>query len=133
MKNFVISSGSFSSNGNYSGRCAKALGLADKSGRIFIPKQQMESLGWTKDSDVKFPFVVLASEREYNKRDAQGALTDEKFTRLTSFAAYKTAEELTAVQVMEATLDINVNKAVKEAATAAGLSEAAITDLLQLA
>lgn len=133
MQNFVITAGSFSSNGNFSGYSRKALSLGDKSGRIFIAKRQMESLGWTKIEDVKFPFMVTATEREYSKIDANGVATGEMFTRLTCFSAYKNQDDLIAAEVAEATLDINVKTAVKQAASAAGLSEASINAMLELA
>lgn len=137
MQNFVITSGEFSASGNFSGYSKKALGFGDHSGRLFIHKRQMDAKGWKKGDDIQFPFIVAASEREYNKLDENGNPTEEKFKRLTSFAIYKNQEELNAAEILEQTVDTNVKiavaQAVKASATAAGLTEEAINALQELA
>lgn len=143
MQNFAILSGSFSANGNFSGYSKKALSYGDHSGRIFIAKRQMESLGLTKAEDIKFPIFVTATEREYNQIDANGKAVTEKdaqgnevnktFKRLTAFSVYKTQEDLNSAEVADAMVDISTQSAVKQAATAAGLSESAVSSLLELA
>jgi len=133
MQNFAIVSGNFSGNGNFSGYSKQALNFGDKSGRVFIHKRQMDSMGIKSIEDIKFPFYVTASEREYSKVDSNGVATEETFKRLTSFCAYTTKEALIASEVADATLEIDVKSAVKQAATAAGLSESAINTLLELA
>lgn len=136
MNNFVITSGEFSSNGNFSGYSKKALAFGDQSGRVFIHKRQMDAKGWKKGEEIQFPFIVAASEREYNKMDAQGKATAETFKRLTSFAIYKNQEELNAAEILEQTVDSNVKIAVAQAiqstATAAGLSQDAMSALLSV-
>ena len=137
MQNFVITSGEFSASGNFSGYSKKALGFGDHSGRLFIHKRQMDAKGWKKGDDIQFPFIVAASEREYNKLDENGNPTEEKFKRLTSFAIYKNQEELNAAEILEQTVDTNVKiavaQAVKASATAAGLTDEAINALQSVA
>ena len=133
MQNFAILSGSFSANGNFSGYSKKALAFGDHSGRIFISKSQMDSLGLSKAEDIKFPIYATATEREYNKLDANGKSTGETFKRLTAFSIYKTQEDLNAAEVADAMVDISTQSAIKQAASSAGLSEVAISSLLELA
>jgi hypothetical protein len=133
MQNFAILSGDFSAAGNFSGYSKKALSFGDHSGRIFISKRQMDSLGLSKAADIKFPIFVTATERDYNRLDANGNPSGETFKRLTAFSVYKTQEDLNAAEVAEAMVDISTQSAVRQAASAAGLSETAVASLLELA
>ena len=132
MKNYSISSGNFTGNGNFSGYTA--LGQ-----RIFIHKRQMESLGWSKAEEVKYPFFVIGEVKQIGQLDEQGAPktsaegTPVLVDRLQALSCFKSKQEMIDAHVDTATLDISIKAAVKSSASAAGLSEAAITDLLQLA
>lgn len=117
MKKFVINNGSFSANGNFSGYTAKGE-------RIHLFARQMESLGISKDDDLKgkFPFYCLAEEKSYPGRvDASGAKilnADGSWgvkDRLTATAVFNTIEALGQAFVDEKTLDARVDKMVNEA------------------
>lgn len=132
MKNYSIHSGNFSANGNFSGYTA--LGQ-----RIFIHKRQIEALKWAKIEDVVFPFFVIGETKKIGQLDEQGApkvnannepvLVD----RLQALSVFNTKEAMVAAHVDTATLDISIKAAVKAEATSAGLSEAAIDELLAVA
>ncbi len=119
--NYAITSGNFSSNGNFSGYTA----LGE---RLFIHKSQMTALGWTKAEDVKFPFYAIGGTREFNKLDEnqQPVLKDGvpvMFDRLQALSVYPKISDLQGAHVDVATLDISIAGAIKTAITAAGLSE----------
>ena len=126
MKNFAIHSGNFSANGNFSGYTA----LGE---RLFIHKTQMAGLGWTKESDVKFPFYAIGAEREINTRDASGAISDVKAMRLQALSIFTTKEALTSAHVDTAVLDVEIKSAIKQTATNAGLSESEVASILAFA
>lgn len=132
MKNFAIHSGNFSANGNFSGYTA----LGE---RLFIHKTQMNGLGWTANEQVKFPFYAIGAEKMIGQLDANGQPavnadgTAVQVARLQALSIFPTKEAMISAHVDTATLDIEIKSAVKQSATAAGLSEQAIDSLLQLA
>ena len=132
MKNFAIHSGNFSANGNFSGYTA----LGE---RLFIHKTQMAGLSWTKTEDVKFPFYAIGATKLIGQLDANGkpAVNDDgtpvQVERLQALSIFPNKESLTAAHVDTATLDIEIKSAIKQSATAAGLSETAVSTLLELA
>lgn len=132
MKNFAIHSGNFSANGNFSGYTA----LGE---RLFIHKTQMAGLGWTKAEDVKFPFYAIGADKMIGQLDANGKPavnadgTPVQVSRLQALSIFPNKEALTQAHVDTATLDIEIKGAIKQSATAAGLSETAVDSLLALA
>lgn len=126
MKNFAIHSGNFSNAGNFTGYTA--MGES-----IFIHKAQMTSLGWTKIEDVKFPFYAIGGIKQINTRDASGNITDVKADRLQAFSVFTTKDALTSAHVDTAVLDISIKAAIKQTASAAGLTENELAGLMAFA
>jgi hypothetical protein len=128
MKNYVINNGAFTASGNFSGYTA--LGV-----RVHLHKRQMESLAWTKNEEVKFPFFCIAETKLIGSLDDNGnAKVDAngveiKSERLTALSAFKTKEEITQAHADSALLDIEIAQTIKTQATSAGLSESAINAL----
>lgn len=125
MKNLVINNGKFSTAGNFSGYTA----LGE---RVHIYKRQMETLGWTKDEEVKAPFFVIAENKDIDTVDANGVVTKTD-VRLTALSVFKTREEIKQAHADSAFLDIEVKQAVAEQASKSGLSQSAIDSLLSVA
>ena len=123
MKNLAIKSGAFSEAGNYTGYTAL-------NERVHIYGRQMEALGFKSNADVKFPFFVISEEKEYSVMDADGNPTDKTFKRNTALSAFATEQSMIEAHVEAATLDLKVSRAIKQEATAAGLTDAEIEKLL---
>ena len=131
MKNYAITSGKFTANGNFTGYDA----LGD---RVHIHKNQMNSAGWKEDKDLtgKFPFYVIATVKQITPFDENGkpktntdgspALVD----RLTASSVFANKQDLTNARVDVLTLDIEIAQAVKESATKAGLTEKDLANLV---
>lgn len=126
MRNVTINNGSFTANGNFSGYTA----LGE---RVHFHKRQMDSLGFTDVSTLKLPFYAIADNKTFNEIDANGKPTDKTFTRLQGLSAFKSKEDLVGAQVDNATLDIEVKAAIRSSASSAGLTESAISSLLNVA
>lgn len=129
MKNYVITSGNFTDNGNFSGY--NALGE-----RLHIHKRQMESLKWSKNEDVKFPFFAIGGVKQIGQfdennepklnSDGSPVLVD----RLTATSVFATKAELVAAHVDVATLEVEIKGAIAITAKSAGLNEKSIELLL---
>lgn len=134
MRNYSIVSGNFSANGNFSGYTA----LGE---RLFIHKTQMNSLGFSKESDkpVSFPFYAIGTVKQIGQLDENGKVkvnaegTPVTVDRLQALSIFGTKEALTNAHVDTATLDIEIASAIKSQASAKGLSETAINKLMELA
>lgn len=124
-KNYVINNGSFTANGNFSGYTA----LGE---RVHIFKRQMESLGWTSNEQVNFPFFAIGTMKQINQLDASGAVVGTS-DRLTALSAFKTKEDIKQAHVDSKLLDIEIQQEINAQASSAGLSEAAVNSLLQAA
>lgn len=129
MKNFVINNGAFTTNGNFSGYTA--LGK-----RVHLHKRQMESLGWTKNEEVTFPFYCIAEEKEIGQLDVNGQAVVDPNTglavvskRLTALSAFKTQEDIVKAHAESSLLDVVIQKEIRTQATSAGLSENEISAL----
>ena len=92
----------------------------------------METLGWSKDEDVKTPFFVIADNKDIDTIDANGVVTKTE-KRLTALSAFKTREDIKQAHAESASLDIEVKQAVAEQASKSGLSQSAIDSLLSVA
>jgi len=117
-----ILSGNFTENGNFSGYNLKGE-------RFHIHKQLMAAQKWVKNEDVKFPFYVIAGNREFTKVDAnQEPLmkqdgTPDTFTRLQASAVFTTVENLANAFAQDALLDAQIAKVIKATVSAEGLTE----------
>lgn len=125
MKNLVINNGKFTTAGNFSGYTA----LGE---RVHIFGRQMETLGWSKDEEVKTPFYAIAIDKDVDTIDANGVVTKTD-KRLTALSVFKTREEIKQAHAESAFLDIEVKQAVAEQASKSGLSQSAIDSLLSVA
>lgn len=121
-KNYVINNGNFTGNGNFSGYTA----LGD---RVHFHKRQMESLGWTKNEDVKFPFYSIATIKQIGQLDATGkpAVGENGLPitadRLTALSAFKSRDEIKQAHADNSLLDIEIAQEIRSQASSAGLSE----------
>lgn len=131
MKNYAITSGKFTGNGNFTG-------YNSVGERVHIHKAQMNSAGWKEDKDLagKFPFYAIGTvkqigqldENQQPKKNADGSpvLVD----RLTATSIYTSKQALIDAQVDNLTLDLEVAKGVKEAGAKAGLTEKDLQSLV---
>lgn len=122
MKNYVINNGAFTAAGNFSGYTA----LGE---RVHFFKRQMESLGWTSNEDVTFPFYAIATIKTINRVDANNEPTGETDERLTALSAFKTKAEILQAHADASLLDVEIAQAVRTQASNAGLSDAQIDAL----
>ena len=127
MKNVSITSGKFTSNGNYTGYTA--LGQ-----RIFVHKAQMEST-FPKAEDVKHPFFAVITDKDINPFDADGKPQVDAAGQLVvavrtqAMSVFASKQALLDARVDEVTLDIDIKGAVTAKAKASGLSDAAVAAL----
>lgn len=130
MRQTQILSGKFATGDKQKGNFT---GYNAAGERIFIHKAQMESVGFITDKDVTFPFYALIDMKPMQTRDADGAITEVVVDRLKALSLFKTAAELTAAVNADFALGLEAAKARKEMATAAGLNEASVNTLLEMA
>ena|SRR5688572_15838114 len=129
MKNYAITSGKFTTKGNFTGY--NAIGE-----RVHVHAAQMASLKWTKDEEVKFPFYAIGEMKKIGqlnedntpKTNADG--TPVLVDRLTALSVFATKEQLVAAKVDNLTLDIEVAASVKASAEKAGLTKEQIGELV---
>ena len=124
-KNYVINNGSFTANGNFSGYTA----LGE---RVHIFGRQMEALGWKSNADVTFPFYSIGTMKTINQLNEKGD-TIGTAERLTVLSAFKTREEIKQAHADSSLLDIEIQQEIKAQASSAGLTDAAINNLLSVA
>ena len=123
MQNYVINNGAFTANGNFSGYTA--LGV-----RVHLHKRQMESLAWTKNEEITFPFFCIAETKQIGALNADGtAVVDKdgvevKSERLTALSAFKTKAHADSKL-----LDVEIAQAIHTQAKASGLSDSALATL----
>lgn len=128
MNKFRVISGKFTAAGNFTGYTAKGE-------RIHIYGRQMESVGMKADADVKLPLFVIGETKQINPFDENGEPkmnadgTPELTDRLTALSVFKSKEDLVEVYVEEATLDMDIQKSIRERATSAGLTEEQVNQL----
>jgi hypothetical protein len=129
-KNYVITGGSFTTAGNFTGYTA----IGE---RLHFHKRQMEQLGWADDKAVKTPFYAVGAVKQIGQLDENSKpLANEDGTpvlvdRLTALSAFKTKQELINAHVDATMIDAEIAQTVKTQASTAGLSEASIEALLQ--
>jgi len=126
-KSTQILSGNFSAGegkkGNYTGYNAKGE-------KIFVHKAQMETLGFKTDKDVK-PFFAVIGEREIQTLDESGEPTGKTTKRLQALSVFKDSKSLIEAVNSDAVLEMQAKAALKAEATAQGLSEKALSALLE--
>ena len=129
MNSYRIISGTFTAAGNFSGYTA--LGK-----RIHLFKRQMQSLGWSADSEVKFPFYAIAEEKTIGKLDAnRQPVLDEQGnpvtdTRLTATAVFDSKDAITEACVEESTLGAEIKDSIAKAASSKGLTQEVVNQLV---
>lgn len=132
MRNYSIVSGNFSKAGNFSGYTA----LGE---RLFISKAQMLGMGCSSQEQVKFPFYAIGTIKQIGQIDENGVPkvnadgTAVLVDRLQALSVFSSKDALTQAHVDTATLDIEITAAIKKEASAKGLSESAVSKLMQLA
>ena len=129
MKQTQILSGKFSTGDKAKGNFTGYNAAGEK---IFIFKEQMATLGFKTDADVK-PFFALVDTKEIATRDENGEITTTLVKRLQATSVFKTAAEIISAVNSDKLLALEAAAQLKTAATAAGLTEAAVNSLLELA
>lgn len=129
MNVLQVIGGNFSAKGNFSA-------YDDENERFFVSKRMMDSQGWLKDSDVVFPFWAKTKVKTIGQLDASGEpLLKEDGTPVTVerpqiTAIFKTREELIANCVDKASLPIDIQRAIRDRATTAGLDQKSVDALV---
>lgn len=126
MKSTKILSGKFA---NGEGQQGNFTGYNSKGERIFIHKNQMESIKMSKDEDFK-PFFALIDEKEIQTRDANGEITDVMVKRMQALSIFLTMEELMSAENSDFEISIASAKHKASLASTSGLSETQIDALL---
>jgi hypothetical protein len=128
MQKFVITSGNFTENGNFSG-------YDMINTRLHIHKRQMEAAGWNKIEDVKFPFFAVGAVKQIGQLDENGEAklnadgSPVLIDRLTATSVFATEEAIVAAHVANQSLDIKISAALHAVAKSSGLSEKAVAAL----
>ena len=132
MNTLAIVSGNFSSGekaqGNYTGYTA--LGK-----KVFIFKRQMESLGWSSNEDIQYPFYAVAEEKTIGKLDAnRNPMLDEAGNpvttqRLQATSVFTTKDAIINACVEEYTLGAEIKEQVAKVGKSKGLSDAVVNSL----
>ena len=128
MKNYAITSGKFTTKGNFTGY--NAIGE-----RVHVHAAQMVALGWKSDADFK-PFYAIGTVKqigqldENNKPKTNADGTPVLVDRLTALSVFGSKEQLVAAKVDNLTLDIEVAASVKASAEKAGLTPEQISELV---
>lgn len=126
MKSTKILSGKFA---NGEGQQGNFTGYNSKGERIFIHKNQMESIKMTKDADFK-PFFALIDEKEIQTRDESGEITEKLVKRLQALSIFLTMEELMSAENSDFELAVASAKHKASIATSSDLNETQINALL---
>lgn len=129
-KNYVVVSGNFSPNGNYSGYTADGE-------RIFIAKRQMEGHGWAADKDVKFPILCVGTIKTYNQLEEDGTTVakDDQgnnitFDRLTALSTFTDEDAFVQARTAGQRLEIKMASALVVEGTTANLTAKQLESLL---
>jgi hypothetical protein len=132
MKSLKVIRGAFSKAGN--------LMLMDKGRNpYFCPKSVVEDNGWKKIEDITFPLYINVNEFTYNNLDDNGNPllnadgTNSTFTREDVIDVFTSAQALADDYADDFSLEILKKQAVKSTASSAGLTEANVNSLLELA
>jgi hypothetical protein len=126
MQTVTILSGNFTGSGNFSG-------YNNAGQRFHIPARVMENIGITKESKIAFPLFALVVEREFDELNVDGDPTGVKFKRLQAGSIFLNKADMITAANADKMLNIETAAALKTQATAAGLTEDAISSLLSVA
>ena len=133
MRNFTITSGSFTGAGNFT--AYNALGE-----RIFVHKRIMESQALSATALPQYPLFAIIDNKMIGQfaEDGHTPLTNADGTpvmveRLQALSIFKTKQALIDAHVDNATLDVEIKSAVSTKATEAGLTKESIDRLLAVA
>jgi len=126
-KSTQILSGNFSAG---EGKKGNFTGYNAKGEKIFVHKAQMETLGFKENKDVK-PFFAVIGEREINTLDENGEPTGKTAKRVQALSVFKDSKSLIEAVNSDAVLELQAKAALKAEATSAGLSEKALSALLE--
>lgn len=133
MNSLAIVSGNFSSGENSQGNFTGYTALGK---RVFIFKRQMNSLGFSSDSDIKFPFYAVVTEKKIGQLDAnrQPVLDDAgnpvTTSRLQATALFTTKDAIVNACVEESTLDAEIKDSIAKHASSKGLSQSVVESLV---
>jgi hypothetical protein len=132
MKSLKVTRGAFSQAGN--------LLLIDKAKKAyFCPKSLATEKGWSKIEDITFPLYINVGSFTYNNLDDNGNPllnadgTNSTFTREDVIDIFTSAQALAEDYADDFSLEILKKQAVKSTASSAGLTEANVNALLELA
>jgi len=96
LQTAMITSGNFANGKDQQGNFT---GITHLGKQIFISKKLMESLGITKDEEMKQPFYALTGVRKINPRDENGNITvGQEVDREQVVSVFKTQEEMIKAQ-----------------------------------
>ena len=130
MRSTTIIRGRFA---NGEGQKGNFTGYNTKAEQIFIHKSVMAEQGWKEDKDVPKQFYALIDEKEIQTRDENGELTDVLVKRLSATAIFKEEADLINAVNADARLEVAIKQDLKAIATSAGLTEASMKSLLEVA
>lgn len=130
MRTTKIISGAFTEKGNFSG-------YNGKGERIFVHKRTMESLGLTKNEDLKKdnkfqPLFAIIDEKAINPVNTETGQVDTTVTvqRLQALSIFLTQEELIDAKNSDALMEIESQKQLSNAVSSAGLTQAQLDVIL---
>lgn len=126
MKSTKILNGKFANGTNQKGNFT---GYTARGERIFIHKNQMETIGMKKDADFK-PFFALTDVKEIQTRDVNGDLTEITVDRLQALSVFKTIEELLSAENSDYEMIVASTNYRKSIATSAGLTDSDVKAIL---
>lgn len=122
LKTLVILSGNFTANGNYSA-------YPDEGDRVHIYGEQMKNI-FPAEKDIKFPFYVLAKDKEFDELDTNGAPTGVKFVRSTATAVFKNVEDVVAAKTAGRKIDLMATAELRTFGAGLQLDDATINALV---
>jgi hypothetical protein len=126
-KSTQILSGKFSAG---EGKKGNFTGYNAKGEKIFVHKAQMETLGFKENKDVK-PFFAVIGEREIQLVDDNNEPTGKTAMRTQALSVFKDSKSLIEAVNSDAVLELQAKAALKAEATSVGLSEKALSALLE--
>ena len=130
MRSTAITSGKFATG---EGQKGNFTAYNSRREQIFIHKSVMAEQGWKEDKDVPKMFYALVDDKDIQTRDENGELTDKTVKRLTALSIFGTEADLINAVNSDARLEVAIKQDLKAIATSAGLTEASMKSLLEVA
>jgi hypothetical protein len=128
MNNYIITSGDFTKQGNFTGYTSKGI-------RIHFHARQMASLKFSKENPPVYPFYCIAEVKTYNARkDEQGnAIPFEdgktEMSRLTATSAFLQKDNLINAHVEESLLDREIAHEINKISAEKGFTSTDVATL----